>query len=133
MNGADLYFAPLADGSNNGGTSPAFTSSNVAVVPLSCTISQMSVGGLVTYAGSAETATFTLYYGTSGVSPTTASNITCTTSSIAGSLGSRGGCTDNTHTLSVSQGEMLSLREHLSNENYNTESSLYWTVHLTCF
>jgi len=124
---------PLFEGSGNGASSPSFSSSNVSVVPLSCTISQMSVAGIETFSqGNSETATFTLYYGT-GTTPNTASSIACTTSSISGGIGNRGGCTDNTHTLGVTQGETLSLREHLSNENYNTDSAFNWTVHLTCF
>jgi hypothetical protein len=130
--GADLYFAPMPTGqTNNGGTSPGFSSSSVGVVPLACTINQMSIGGLETYVGSAETVTFTLYYGTTGVSPTTASSITCTTASIPGGSGNTGSCSDTTHTLSVTAGEMLSIREHLSNES-GSGSAFNWGVHLSC-
>lgn len=127
-----MYYSPQGVESNNGGTSAVFTSSAVAIAPLACTISQMNIAGVEDYAGGAETATFTLYYGTSGVSAGTPSSITCTTASIPGGNGNQGSCSDTTHTLAVTAGELLSIREHLSNEDYNTESAFYWTVHLIC-
>jgi hypothetical protein len=95
----------------------------------------MSLGGIETFTQSgatAETATFTLYVGT-GLTPNTSTGITCSTASIPSGLGSIGGCSDSTHTFTVTPGETLSIREHLSNENFNTDTTFNWTVHLTCF
>jgi hypothetical protein len=128
--GSNLYFSPELTISNNGAPSLAFSSSNVVVVPLACTVTQLSVGALLTATGNgAQTGTVTLYHGT-GVTPASTS-VTCTTLAIANTVGSKGSCADNTHTVSINPGDTLSLQ---LSETENTAAApvVYYAVHMRC-
>jgi hypothetical protein len=130
--GSDLYFSPVGTLSNNGASSPAFGSSNLMVVPLACTMSELNVGGYVSalFGASPGTATLTLYRGT-GVAAPTATTLTCTTGAIANSVGSIGSCSDTTHTVSLAAGDLLTLKLHEATSGATTDAVQY-AVHLRC-
>jgi hypothetical protein len=130
--GTDIFVSPQLSSANNGSTSISFSNGNEMVVPSACTISQLNVGALLSLSGTggAQTSTLTLYRGSVGATPT-ASAITCTTGSIANSVGSIGSCSDSSHTVTVAAGDTLSLRVHEANASA-TGPVTQFTTHMRC-
>jgi Collagen triple helix repeat (20 copies) len=130
--GSDLYFSPASTVTNNGSTSPSFSTNNQMVVPLACTMSGLSVGAYVQtlFTNSPGTATITLFRGTGTATPT-ATPITCTTGTIANSAGSVASCSDTTHTVVLAAGDIVTLKLH-EPTNSTANDVVDFGVHLRC-
>jgi hypothetical protein len=130
--GTDLYFSPASTVSNNGSSSPSFSTENQMVVPLPCTMSELNVGAYVQtlFTNSPGTANITLYRGTGTATPT-ATTITCTTGTIANSVGSIGSCSDTTHTVVLAAGDIVTLKLH-EPVNSSANDVVVFGVHLRC-
>jgi hypothetical protein len=102
-------------------------------VPLACTLTQMNVGAVLSATGgAAEVATITVYHGAAGSTlNATATGITCTTGTIANTLGASGSCSDNSHTVSLAAGDTLSLKLH-ETDDLASGPAVFYSVHLRC-
>jgi hypothetical protein len=102
------------------------------VVPLACTMSELNVGAYVQtlFTNSPGTATITLYRGTGTATPT-ATTITCTTGTIANSVGSVGSCSDTTHTVVLAAGDIVTLKLH-EPTNSSANDVVAFGAHLRC-
>jgi hypothetical protein len=130
--GSDLYFSPVGTLSNNGSNTPNFGSSNLMVVPLACTMTQLNVAAYVQtlFSVSPGTAQITLYHGVGAAAPT-ATALTCTTGTIAHAVGSFASCSDNTHTAVIAAGDILTLKLHEPTDNTSNDA-VQFAVHLRC-
>jgi hypothetical protein len=129
--GSDLFYSPQNSLGNNGADNPGFGNGSEVVVPISCTLSQLNVGALLTSAGNAaETATIAVHRGTGVLAPS-ATGINCTTQSIANIAGSTGSCSDTAHTINLTAGDTLTLRLH-ETANNNQAPTVFYAVQLRC-
>jgi Collagen triple helix repeat (20 copies) len=131
--GVDFYFDPgVPVGANNGASSPAFSNANIYIAPLSCTISQLSVGARVnqSFGSAAQTATLTLYRSIGTAAPT-ATSLTCTTPSFANAANATASCSDLVDTVSVTAGDMLTIKVHDAVETASSPTT-YYGVHMKC-
>jgi len=133
INGADFFFSPAPTGqSNNGNTSASFSNTNEYVAPTTCTVSNLFLGAHVigSFGSVTQVATVTLYHGAGAAAPT-ATSLTCTTGGFADTVGAQGSCSDTTHTVSISAGDVLTLRLHDSSETNSAPSTSY-SVRMQC-
>jgi collagen type VII alpha len=132
-NSTAWFYSPKDMGSstNNGATTFAFASSNLAIAPLGCTVSQFAATSVVSLVGgSIGAATLTLMKGT-GALPT-ATSVTCTMGAGGTTLYSSKSCVDNTHTVAVAAGDLLSVRLVEPSQNGSTTTANYFSVHIKC-
>jgi hypothetical protein len=117
------FFSPELTISNNGAAVIAFSNSNEIVAPLTCTMSQLSVAGLVssTGAGGVDAAILTVIK--NGVVQT----LSCL-ALVANVVGATGSCSDTAHTFSVTAGDTLSLRL----TETNTGPTIFFGTLLRC-
>ncbi len=107
-----VFFSPSLTNSNNGNSTISFSSLNRVVVPLPCTMTQISWGAIVTATGGggANTATVTLYKNR------LSAGLSCS-ATISNTVNATQSCNVTGGTASVNAGDTISLQLTETNPN----------------